>query len=298
MTTDHGDEVLEAVVTEPDTRLDVFVAAHAPGLDRVAAGALVRDGRVEVPGRPWVKPTTWLAVGEVVRMRLPAPRAAEAEPQDLPLPFLYADDDLVVVHKPAGMATHPGPGWWKGSAVNALLFHVPRWRPIGGVATPGIVHRLDRDTGGLLVFANGEAAHQQLLAAMRDRHIERRYLAVVRGDPGPAGEVDLPLARDPDRPDRVHVDPAGKSALTRWRAIAHHPEGTLIELALETGRNHQIRVHMAAIGHPVAGDPWYGDAADGHALRLHAYRLSLTHPRLGARLTCVALPEWARDHLR
>jgi 23S rRNA pseudouridine1911/1915/1917 synthase len=267
-------------------RLDVFLATHLPGVDRVAAGKLVRAGRVRVDGKPKIKPSTWLAAGDRVWAEPFEPAVPEARPVALPLPILFADEHLVVVVKPAGMATHPGPGWWERSAVNALLYHLPRWRPIGGVATPGIVHRLDRDTSGLLVFANGEEAHQRLLAAMHDRHIQRRYVAQVAGDLQGEGLIDQPLGRDPADPERVIVTPDGKPARTHWRAQADH-----LELKLDTGRNHQIRVHLASIGHPVLGDPWYG-TGDVQPMRLHAYQLALEHPATGRWLSFTSYPAW------
>jgi 23S rRNA pseudouridine1911/1915/1917 synthase len=273
-------------------RLDVFLAENLPGTTRIAAGALVRGGHVTVVGKPLIKPSTWLAAGDRVQVALPEPEAAEAIPQDLPLPILYADDHLVVVHKPAGMATHPGPGWWQGSAVNALLHHVRPWRPIGGVATPGIVHRLDRDTEGLLAFANGADAQQVLLADIAQRRIARRYLAVVHGRLAGEGLIDLPLGRDPRRPDRVHVREDGKPARTRWRALGADGTRTLLRLELETGRNHQIRAHLAHLDHPVVGDPWYGREGDEGPLRLCAYQLGLAHPIHGGRLDFAVAPAW------
>jgi 23S rRNA pseudouridine1911/1915/1917 synthase len=282
----------ELVATTDGQRLDAFLAASLPELDRIAAGALVRDHRVEILGRTKIKPSTWLVAGEHIRVALPPAARSEVEPQDLPLPILYWDDDLVIVSKPAGMATHPGPGWWKGSAVNALLYHQKEWQAIGGVATPGIVHRLDRDTGGLLVFANGNSAHQALLEAMRDRQIKRSYLALVHGHLEGTGSIDLPLERDPGRVERVIVSEGGKRALTHWRALGSVGARTLVELVLETGRNHQIRVHLAAIGCPIVGDPWYGRGSEDVGLRLYAYRLALRHPRFEHWLTAVTLPHW------
>ncbi|MDB5099996.1 MAG: rluD [Cyanobacteria bacterium RYN_339] len=277
----------EGTADHDGQRLDVFLAAHLPGVDRVAAGALVRAGRVTIDGKPKIKPSTWLQAGDRVLADPPPPLTAEARPVDLALPILFADEHLVVVVKPTGMATHPGPGWWEGSAVNALLHHLPRWRPVGGIATPGIVHRLDRDTSGLLVFANGDAAHQALLDAMRERRILRRYVAIARGALTGEGVIDQPLARDPANPERVIVAPEGKQARTHWRSIAPG----LLDLKLETGRNHQIRVHLAAMGHPVVGDPWYGDGEPG-GMKLHAYQLGLAHPVTGRWLSFTSLPPW------
>lgn len=271
-------------------RLDAWLATWLPGVDRIDAGKLVREGRVQVEPACPIRPSSRLLGGERVTVQLPPPREAAARPEPLPLAIPYQDDDLVVIHKPAGMPSHPGPGWWSGTAVNALLSHVPRWRPIGGIATPGIVHRLDRDTAGLMVYANGEEAHRTLLAAMHDRAIARTYLAVARGRLEGSGVLDGPLARDPANPERVIVTPDGRRAVTRWRALASIGADTLVSLALETGRTHQIRVHLAHAGHPVIGDPWYGEAADG--LRLFAQHLAFKHPRTGIPLKFYAAPGW------
>lgn len=306
---------MEAIAPADDERLDAFVARIVPDLDRARAGEWIRAGRVEVVGRSPLKPSLWLRAGDRVRVRPLPPAAAEARPEPLSLPILYADQHLAVVVKPAGMATHPGPGWWSGSAVNALLHHIPHWRPIGGIATPGIVHRLDRDTSGLLLFANGAEAQQRLLADMQARRIERRYLALAQGELAGAGTIDRPLARDALRPDRMAVSADGKTAVTHWRALGSQSGATLLALALDTGRNHQIRVHLADLGHAVVGDPWYGAptapdrAAPGGppapddtapttsdpptvAMRLHAYYLAVPHPLTGHRLTFLSMPPW------
>jgi 23S rRNA pseudouridine1911/1915/1917 synthase len=260
--------------------LETFVAAQL-GVDRLEVRKWVQAGLVTVDGAPG-KASRYVQPGQVIEASPPPPKVHEAEPQDLPLPIRYQDAHLVVVAKPAGMATHPGPGWWKGSCVNALLHAVPAWPGVGGVAGPGIVHRLDRDTSGLLVFAKTDAAHQALLKAVKERDFDREYLAWVEGRLEGEGTIDAPLERNPDDPQKVMVRPDGKSAVTHWRAIESGDARSLLAVKLETGRNHQIRVHMAHIGHPVVGDPVYGHG--GALMALHAWRLAFEHPLTGDRL--------------
>jgi 23S rRNA pseudouridine1911/1915/1917 synthase len=271
--------------------LETFVAAQL-GVDRLAVRTWVQSGLVTVDGAPG-KASRYVTPGQVIAASPPPPAPHEAEPQDLPLPIRHEDEHLVVVAKPAGMATHPGPGWWKGSCVNALLFAVPHWPGVGGVAGPGIVHRLDRDTSGLLVFAKTDAAHQALLKAVKERDFDREYLAWVEGRLEGEGTVDAPLERDPDEPQKVAVRPDGKPAVTHWRAIASGDERSLLAVRLETGRNHQIRVHMAHLGHPVVGDPVYGRG--GETMALHAWKLGFDHPVTGKRLALEEAPpaSWA-----
>jgi 23S rRNA pseudouridine1911/1915/1917 synthase len=274
--------------------LETFVASQLPDTDRLEVRDWVKQGRVLVDGLPG-KSSRYVQAGQVIAVTPPPLTPHEAEPQDLDLPIRYEDAHLIVVAKPAGMATHPGPGWWKGSCVNALLFAIRDWPGISGVAGPGIVHRLDRDTTGLLIFAKSQAAHQPLLEACRTRAVTREYLAWVEGRLEGQGKIDAPLGRDDAHPERVIVRPDGKPAITHWEAIAHAPERTLLRVRLETGRNHQIRAHMAASGHPVWGDPVYGKP--GPFMALHAWKLAFAHPVTGQALEFTEPPPASWDAL-
>lgn len=271
-----------------EERLDVFLAA-ALGVERLQAREWIVSGCVKVSDQP-LKPSLRLWPGAVVSFMPPPPRASEVEPQDLGVPIVYEDEALVVINKPVGMATHPGPGWWKGSAVNALLFQIRDWPGVGGVAQPGIVHRLDRDTSGLLVFAKNDEAHRHLLNQASNRQMKRRYLAWVEGDLLGEGVIDAPLGRSPEQPDRVIATLTGKSARTRFRSLRVEAGRSLVELELETGRTHQIRVHLSHLGYAVVGDPWYHPNPDAEPMMLHAYSLAFTHPMSGKSLSFVVMP--------
>jgi 23S rRNA pseudouridine1911/1915/1917 synthase len=285
------------LIVPPDVTpqaLETFVSSQLPDTDRLEVREWVKQGRVLVDGAPG-KSSRYVQPGQRIAVSPPPLTPHEAEPQDLDLPIRYEDADLIVVAKPAGMATHPGPGWWKGSCVNALLFAIRDWPGISGVAGPGIVHRLDRDTTGLLIFAKSQAAHQPLLEACRTRAVRREYLAWVEGTLSGHGTIDAPLGRDDAHPERVVVRPDGKAAVTHWKAIAHAPDRTLLQVSLETGRNHQIRAHMASLGHPVWGDPVYGHA--GPFMALHAWKLAFAHPITGQALEFTEPPPAAWDAL-
>ena len=262
-------------------------------------------GRVEVNGRAAGK-SLKLKEGDVVRIAVPPRRASRLVPEARPLAIVYEDDELLVLDKPAGMVVHPGAGVSSGTLVHALLHHAPAIAKVGGEGRPGIVHRLDRDTSGLLVVAKTEATYLALVEALRLRHVARIYRALVWGDPGPAGGVvDLPVGRDPKDRTRMAVarGPSGRTARTHWKVLERFGPATLLELRLETGRTHQIRVHLAALRHPVIGDPVYGGRAKKMlSLRpverslatallrqlgrqaLHAAELELTHPLTGVAL--------------
>jgi 23S rRNA pseudouridine1911/1915/1917 synthase len=269
-------------------RADRF-AADLTGLSRSFVQRLMSDGRVTAAGRP-VRANAVLAPGTELRVEVPPAAPAEPVPEPgIEVPVVYEDADLLIVDKPAGLVVHPGPGHPAGTLVNALLGrHGPSFGGIAGVRRPGIVHRLDRDTSGLLIVARGDAAQASLMAQLKARRIKKTYLALVAGSVAAAvGRIEAPIGRDPGHRTRMAVTASGRPATTGYRIRERYAGWTLLEIDLVTGRTHQIRVHLAAIGHPVAGDPVYGTATsrrgpDGLArLFLHAWRLELTSPSSG-----------------
>ncbi len=277
---------LEFVVDEPDagTRVDAALAALC-GRSRAQVRRWIDAGRVRVGGEP-VRPSRLLRLGETIEARPLEPVALALEPEPIPLVVLHEDDDLIVIDKPAGLVVHPAPGHPRGTLVNALLHHCRDLAGIGGVLRPGIVHRLDRGTSGVMVAAKNDAAHAHLARQFAEHTIERRYHAFVRGLPrADRGDVDLPIGRHPRDRKRMSVaSPAGRPSRTRWRVLRRYPQAGISELEVspETGRTHQIRVHLAARGLPLVGDVVYGrargrDAALGRPA-LHARVLGFEHP--------------------
>jgi len=266
------------------------LAADLSGLSRSYVQRLISDGRLTIDGQP-VKANTIVAPGAVLELVVPAPAPAEplAEP-DIPVEVVYEDDDLLIVNKPAGLVVHPSPGHGSGTLVNALLGLGQDLAPggIAGVQRPGIVHRLDRDTSGLLMVARTDAAQASLQAQLKARRVKKTYLALVLGQvAAAAGRIEAPIGRDPGRRTRMAVVPDGRPSTTGYRVRERFAGWTLLELDLVTGRTHQIRVHLEAIGHPVAGDPIYGTGTSRRGpagldrLFLHAWRLELTSPSTG-----------------
>lgn len=291
----------EAIVGpgENGARLDRALAALLPDLSRERIKALILEGRVHTPqGVPSLNPSLKVREGAHFLLDLPPAVPAQAQAQSIPLSIAYEDADLVVVDKPAGLVVHPAAGNPDGTLVNALLHHCGgSLSGIGGVARPGIVHRIDKDTSGLLVVAKNDAAHEGLARQFKDHSIERRYFALVAGHPAPpAGRVDAWLGRsERDRKKMAVVkEGRGKHAVTHFRTVEPLAGAALVECRLETGRTHQVRVHMAHIGHPLLGDPLYARGKKGckslldslgfHRQALHAARLGFVHPRNGEKL--------------
>lgn len=274
---------LRASEESKNQRLDAFLASSLDGLTRSQATRLIESGEVAVNGRA-VGKSYKLAGGEDIAVTLPEPEPVEAVPQDIPLDVVYEDADVIVVNKPSGMVVHPAPGHPDGTLVNALLYHCAgTLSGIGGALRPGIVHRIDRDTSGLIIAAKNDAAHQYLSAQLADHTLARTYECIVVGAlREDRGTVDAPIARHPADRKRMAVVAGGREAVTHWEVIARYPGYTHVRCRLETGRTHQIRVHMAYIGHPILGDTVYGAKKEVPGLTgqcLHAVGLRFLHPR-------------------
>jgi 23S rRNA pseudouridine1911/1915/1917 synthase len=280
-------------------RLDRALAVAVPTLSRERLKSLIRSGALERSGDSVRDPATKVRGDEAFRLAVPAPEPAHNEAQDIPLTIAFEDDHLLVVDKPAGLVVHPAAGNRDGTLVNALLHHCGRsLSGIGGVARPGIVHRIDKDTSGLLVVAKTDVAHEGLAKQFAAHSIDRGYLAVVSGVPKTAkGTVDAPLARSAANRKKIAIveGTRGKRAVTHWKRLQNLRDAALVECRLETGRTHQVRVHMASIGHPLVGDPVYGRTGKTHGKllkelgfqrqALHAAELGFTHPVTKRRLS-------------
>ena len=279
-------------------RLDAYLAAAHPAVSRSRWKQLIEDGQVALNGVPVRKPNTALAPGDELRCTLPEPAPIGLVATDIPLAILYVDADLIVLDKPAGLVVHPAPGHAADTLVNALLHHCADLQGIGGELRPGIVHRLDKDTSGVLVVAKNEQAVAHLDAQFSAHTVEKEYLALVWGAPRkPSGTIDLPVGRHPVHRQKMAITEKGRPAVTRYETLAAMPLASLLRVRIETGRTHQIRVHLAHLGHPVVGDAVYGRARHGLPAdleiprqMLHAHRLKLTHPRDGRPLEFIAPP--------
>jgi 23S rRNA pseudouridine1911/1915/1917 synthase len=274
-------------------RLDAWLAKQLPALSRARLQALIQDGHVRLDGHA-VRPSVRLRAGQAVRVHVPAPVAAEPQPEDIPLALLYEDERLLVVDKPAGLVVHPGAGTAAGTLVNALLGRVSGLSGIGGVLRPGIVHRLDRGTSGVLVVAKDDEAHRALVRQFAGRTVEKEYLALVHGVPHRrSGTIDAPIGRDPVHRKKMSVQPSkGREAHTTWSLEEAFDGAALLRVRIHTGRTHQIRVHLSSIPHPVAGDATYGGTRTPSSRTrsartaleslarpaLHAARIAFTHP--------------------
>ena len=279
-------------------RLDSWLSGTLPELSRSRVAQLLGQGLGTVDGKP-AKPGLKLRQVQQVVLTIPGLVPLDVVPQDIPIRIVYEDDDILVVDKPKGLVVHPAPGHPDGTLVNALMFHCrDRLSNINGVIRPGIVHRIDRDTSGLLVVAKTNLAHQRLSDDLRRHDVVRTYLAVVDGRvKQDEGTISLPIGRHPVDRKRMSVHTrSGRDAVTHYRVLTPYHAHTLVECRLETGRTHQIRVHMASLGNPVTGDPVYGKACrlmNTQGQALHAFRLELTHPVTGERMSFeTPYPDW------
>ena len=288
---------LTAATEHAGVRLDAFLSADG-ALTRSQAARLIAEGRVRVNGKPAAK-SARLSGGETVTVDVPQLRETALPPQDIPLDVVYEDDDVIVVNKPTGLVVHPAPGHPDGTLVNALLHHCgDSLSGIGGEKRPGIVHRIDRDTSGLIIAAKNDAVHLALSAQLKDHSLSRTYECLVTGNmKQDSGTVDAPIGRSSADRKKMAVVPTGRRAVTHWEVVARYPGVTHLRCRLETGRTHQIRVHMAYIGHPILGDTVYGAKKPVPGLTgqcLHAAGLRFVHPRTGepVELHCPLPPEF------
>lgn len=306
--TESASETVTVMPEEAGVRLDRVLAARIPALSRSRLKALILGGEVTIEARTVRDPAARVNSGETVQVNLPPPEPAEPAGEEIPLDIVYEDDALIVINKPPGLVVHPAAGHATGTLVNALIAHCgDSLSGIGGVRRPGIVHRLDKDTSGVMVVAKTDKAHKALAKQFENKlegPLERAYLALVWGAPErPRGTIDAPLDRHPHARDKRAVREGGREAVTHWQVLERFadpdgkPVASLIECALETGRTHQIRVHLAHIGHPIMGDPLYATGFQTRAARLgpearaalealgrqalHAYRLGFEHPVTG-----------------
>ncbi|OYY90676.1 MAG: pseudouridine synthase [Sphingomonas sp. 28-66-16] len=290
---DRGAEIIQVRIAGEANgwRLDRALADGAPSLSRERLKALMAAGNVaDAAGITASDPARKAVGGQIFNVTLPAPTPLANEAQDIALNIVFEDEHLIVIDKPAGLVVHPAAGNLDGTLVNALLHHCAgQLSGIGGVARPGIVHRIDKDTSGLMVAAKSDAAHLGLAAQFAAHTIDRRYRAIVQGRPNPAeGTIDAPLARSPSNRKKIAIVAGGKHAITHYRMIRPLRQAALIECRLETGRTHQVRVHMASIGNALLGDPVYGGTKHPHRAlldsigfrrqALHAARLGFVHP--------------------
>ena len=296
-------EIITFTVEKSGERIDALLAQNAEGITRSAAQRLIEDGAVLVNGAP-VKKNYKCTAGDTVLLSVPEMQDVELVPQDIPLDVVYEDDDVVVVNKARGMVVHPAPGHPDGTLVNALMFRCgDSLSGIGGEKRPGIVHRIDKDTSGLLIAAKNDFAHLALSAQLSDRSLSRVYECVVHGRfREDSGTVDAPVGRHPaDRKKMAVTDKNSRNAVTHWEVIARYNGYTHLRCRLETGRTHQIRVHMAHIGHPLLGDFTYGAPSPEKGLEgqcLHARELKFIHPRTGEAVHIkTELPQYFTDVL-
>lgn len=281
-------------------RIDKFIADNSEGISRSYAAKLCADRRVLVEGKN-VDKKYKLKGGEMIEIDVPKPETVEVLPENIPLDIVYEDDDLIVVNKPQGMVVHPAAGNESGTLVNALMYHCgDSLSAINGVIRPGIVHRIDKDTSGLLVAAKNNEAHLFLSAQLKERKAVRKYIALVNGNiKEDRGTINKPIARHPNDRKKMAVVSGGREAVTHYNVLERYGGYTLVECILETGRTHQIRVHMASIGHSIVGDPVYGIKKEKYKLNgqlLHAKTIGFVHPSTGEMMEFTSeLPDYFKE---
>lgn len=285
------------VETEAGERLDHFLVRHLPDFTRSRLQSLIRDGLVLVNEVAAAKTGQMLENGQQVEVIIPAPRPSALQAESIPLDILYEDDQVVAVNKPAGMVVHPSAGHASGTLVHALLAHAPGMVGVGGEQRPGVVHRLDKDTSGVIILAKTDAAHQTLQKQFKDRAVEKWYLALVDGrPPTPEGRIEAPIGRDVRERQRMAITPAnkGREAISEYHTQEEYPQHTLLTVKILTGRTHQIRVHLAFLGTPVVGDRVYGQRTISLPIRrqfLHSWKTRIVLPGQASPITLeAALP--------
>ena len=291
---------MEKVVVEENTqkkRIDSYIVDKNINLSRTAIKRLLDEGKILVNGKKQ-KPSYKPEVGDIITIEIPEPEEVELKPQDIPIDIIYEDKDIIVVNKPKGMVVHPANGNPDGTLVNAILAKCKdSLSGIGGEIRPGIVHRLDKDTSGLLIIAKNDQAHINMSKQIQDRKVIKKYIALVKGVIGEnTATIDMPIARSTKDRKKMAVDPKGKEAITHYKVLQRYDKYTLLEIKIDTGRTHQIRVHMAYIGHPVVGDMQYSNGKNEFGIEgqmLHSKYLEFDHPITGKRLKLEApLPEY------
>ncbi|NJN76875.1 MAG: RluA family pseudouridine synthase [Synechococcaceae cyanobacterium RL_1_2] len=280
------------VITSGD-RLDRYLSEHLPDLSRSRLQKLISQGHVTINGDICTTKKTILKAQDLIIVTIPDLETLSLEPEAIPLDILYEDGELIIINKPSDLVVHPAPGHYHGTLVNAILHHCQDLAGIGGVERPGIVHRLDKDTTGAIVVAKTDHAHRHLQQQIKDRVAKREYIAIVHGCPRDlAGTIEQPLARHPVHRQKIAIDPDGRPARTHWQIKENFGNYSLLQFQLDTGRTHQIRVHIAHLGHPIVGDPLYsagrsvGVNLTGQAL--HAEKLTLVHPITDETITAIA----------
>lgn len=277
-------EKIEIYVDEEDNeRLDSYISNELDEISRTYLQKLIKDKLIEVNGL-YKKPSYLVKEGDRIIVLLPEPKKLDIIPEDIPLNIIYEDEDLVIINKPQDMVVHPAPGNYTGTLVNALLYHINNLSSINGIIRPGIVHRLDKDTSGILIIAKNDFAHRELSEQLKNRKVYREYIALINGViKDDKGTIDAPIGRDPkDRKKMTVISTNSKEAITHYEVIDRFTKYSLVKVNLETGRTHQIRVHFLSINHPVVGDPVYSKGKNEFNLDkqlLHARKLGFIHPR-------------------